>query len=329
MKTTPKPAIRDDATLPNRGVGSGLPAAPIRKVLPTIPTGISVASDPEIPIQTPAGIGCTDPKLDAYGISFHGAPGEAWKLIKQTGDRLVPTSPRRGFRQALKILDGGLREIGSIHYGGSHGTRVNMEILGPRAQFFADQVRAKMHHTCPRLDSCIDLRGEGVWDLVVVKAGEIKHKYKALHGERRGDWDKPEKGLTLTLGSPEGSAYVRIYQRGKHPDYVHLGQPDLVRMEIQVRPHGLPAKNRFATCSALDAWGASNWSKALLLAVVGESVVRIQPNPAWKQTDDDRVFRWMLKQYGRRLDAAAKAWGGWAQLGVALGETLREIRAHN
>ena len=101
-----------------------------------------------------------------------------------------------------------------------------------------------------------------------------------------------------------------MYEKGKQPEYLHLGKPDWCRLELQVRP-AKEAKEAFATLSPSEVWGASKWSRALAAKVLDE---HISPHPAgttYRLSERDKALSWMVKQYGHHLVGLASDLGGW------------------
>jgi DNA relaxase NicK len=144
-----------------------------------------------------------------------------------------------------------------------------------------------------------------------------------IWGERRGDWDDhPEKGRTFYLGANTSPTRSRLYEKGKQPEYAHLGKEDWVRCELQVRP-AKEAKHTFAELAPLEVWGASKWSRDLAASILQEHV---DPHPAgtvYRRTDLQRRTEWLCKQGGPTLLELLDACGSWEAVGLTLGETIR------
>ena len=113
-----------------------------------------------------------------------------------------------------------------------------------------------------------------------------------------------------------------MYEKGKQPEYLHLGKPDWCRLELQVRP-AKEAKEAFATLSPSEVWGASKWSRALAAKVLDE---HISPHPAgttYRLSERDKALSWMVKQYGHHLVGLASDLGGWECVGLTLRDHQR------
>ena len=154
----------------------------------------------------------------------------------------------------------------------------------------------------------------------------VKGKHR-LKGERKGDWeDFPELGRSQYLGSPQSVAMLRLYEKGKQPEYRHLPHlGNLVRAEIQVRP-AKEAKSEYSQLTAADAWGASAWSRELAGLILLDHV---EPHPAgtiWRKTSLERRTAWVCTQAGPTLLELYEACGSWECVGLSLGEKIRELR---
>lgn len=238
----------------------------------------------------------------------------------------LEVKPGPGFHQfghRLALKDDTGSEVGSVSWGGGQGTRSMIEVKGERTPQVVDRLRAAFEHRCTRVDSCVDFESPGVFDRLLGTCMEVKKRYR-LMGERRGDWeDFPEKGRTQYLGSVVSVARLRLYEKGKQPEYQHLGRADWVRAELQVRPVK-QAKARFSEMSALDVWGASKWSRELAADILEKHVDRAPAGTVWKLTERDKALAWMCKQYGAHMVGLAADLGSWECLGLTLRDMIDE-----
>ena len=116
---------------------------------------------------------------------------------------------------------------------------------------------------------------------------------------------------------------MRLYEKGKQPEFEHLARPHWARIEVQVRP-AKDAKTTFATLSPEEVWGASRWTRDVAAQVLQ---AHVDPHPAgstWRKTEDQRAIEWMCRQYGPRLVTMAGDLGGWEVLGLTLREVVIE-----
>jgi DNA relaxase NicK len=124
------------------------------------------------------------------------------------------------------------------------------------------------------------------------------------------------------VGSPKSVAMVRLYEKGKQPEYRHLERPNWTRLEVQVRP-AKDAKASYAELSPSDVWGATAWTRALAGQVLQE---HIDPHPAgtmYRQSDSDRKTEWLCKQYGPHLLDLLAELGSWECVGLTLAEVIK------
>lgn len=211
-------------------------------------------------------------------------------------------------------------EWGSVMWGGRQGDRVMVEVKGEATPKAVEALRSRFPHRCTRVDACADFDAPGSFQSLLEACNQVKKGHR-LKGEKQGDWDDfPELGRTLYLGARASVCRVRLYEKGKQPEYRHLERPDWTRIEVQVRP-SKQAKTAFSALSPAEVWGASAWTRELAGKVLQE---HIDPHPAgttYRLTQRDAALEWMCKQYGAQLVDLANDVGGWDCVGL----TLREI----
>jgi hypothetical protein len=152
----------------------------------------------------------------------------------------------------------------------------------------------------------------------------VKRKHR-LKGRRDGDWqDFPELGRTQYLGATTSATQLRLYEKGKQPEYRHLARPEWVRAEIQIRPV-LHAKSRYSTISAHDAWGASSWSQELAGDILEDHVDPHRAGTTWRLSERDKAIAHMCKQYGRHLASMVQDLGTWECLGLTLRDLVEPL----
>jgi len=227
-----------------------------------------------------------------------------------------------GHRLSLKDSTG---EVGSVQWGGKHGDRTMIEVKGDRSPEVVERLRSAFPHRATRMDSCADFDAPGSFDSLLGTCMEIKRRHR-LKGKRDGDWeDFPELGRTQYLGTPQSVSMLRLYEKGKQPEYRHLGRDDWVRAEIQVRP-AKEAKTEYSSLSAVEVWGASAWSRDLAAQILKEHV---DPHPAgtvWKKTSLEARLDWFCRQGGATLLELFAEVGSWECVGLTLREKIIEIR---
>jgi DNA relaxase NicK len=231
------------------------------------------------------------------------------------------------FGERLGISDESGTEWASLMWGGKQGDRVMVEVKGEQTPKVVEAIRSSFPHRCTRVDACADFDAPGAFESLLGACQEVKTKHRIIGG-KAGDWeDFPEMGRTLYLGSRQSPTRLRLYEKGKQPEYVHLSRPDWVRIEAQVRP-AKEAKEAFSKLSAIEVWGASRWTRELAGMVLHQHV---DPHPAgttYKLTERETALRWMCRQYGSHLVSLAQDLGGWECVGLTLQEVIKEQRGH-
>lgn len=227
------------------------------------------------------------------------------------------------FGERIGISNANGVEWGSVQWGGKQGDRVMIEVKGEDTPKAVEALRSRFQHRCTRVDACADFDAPGAFERLLEACQHVKQGHR-LKGEKQGDWeDFPELGRTLYLGARASVCRVRLYEKGKQPEYRHLERPDWARIEVQVRP-AKEAKSEFARLSPMEVWGASAWTRELAAKVLQE---HIDPHPAgttYRLTQRDAALEWMCKQYGPHLVDLANELGGWDCLGLTLREILQQ-----
>lgn len=267
-------------------------------------------------------------RFDAYSATLRGQKHEdlAQLLIGQVGTGRCTVHAGNGhhtFGHRLAVKDESGSEVGSVQWGGRQGDRLMIEVKGERTPGAVEAIRALGTHRVTRVDACADFDAPGTFEALLVPFVQVKKAHR-LKGSKLGDWeDFPEDGRTMYLGAPSSSVRVRLYEKGKQPEFRHLAKPDWTRIEVQARPLK-DAKTGFAALTPLEVWGASTWTRDLAGKVLEQ---HIDPHPAgtvYRLSQRDAALRWMCKQYGSHLISLADDLGGWEVLGLTLNEMLQE-----
>lgn len=263
-------------------------------------------------------------RFDAYSATTTAA--NPYQLAELLGGELQSKQGRgfHTFGHRLAFSDESGTEVGSVMWGGQQGERVMMEVKGERTPEVVERLRSVFPHQVTRVDSCADFDAPGAFESLLGPVREVKDKHR-VWGEQRGDWDQPEKGRTQTLGAKSSPTTLRLYEKGKQPEYAHLARTDWVRIEVQVRPQK-EAKFAYAQLQPLEVWGASRWSRDLAAAVLRQHV---DPHPAgtvYRKSDLERKLDALCRQYGPTLLELVEACGSWECAGLTLGEKLKEVK---
>lgn len=265
-------------------------------------------------------------RFDAYTATTQAAkPADVLPfLLTYAGDSVHMGKGYHTFAESVWVNDESGDRVASVSFGGQQGDRIMIEVKGARTPDVVERLRSDFEHRCTRVDSCFDLEAPGAFERLLEPVLKAKADHK-LWGEKRGDWEMPELGRTQYLGAPSSAIRARLYEKGKQPEFRHLSRFDLCRLEIQVRP-AKEAKDEFSKLSALEVWGASKWTRQLAADVLEQYLDAHPPGTVRKDTKRDQALRWMVKQYAPHLVSLASDLGGWKELGLTLGEMVRESK---
>lgn len=233
---------------------------------------------------------------------------------------LANWQPMRGmhnYPNGAQLLRGDIVLCNAL-WGGKNGENVHAWASGYEAIQFSKVIRQAIpEHSVTRLDVAIDFIEPNSWNEIENISFHVadKHRLKVQH---IGDFHRQLDGRTLNIGGVKSDCRVTCYEKGKQ-----LGEnPDWVRAEIKVRPpkakswqtHLLSHRMVMARMDPMNVWGASKWSSYMAEQLTG----RIVPSFAmrtWRESNTDRAFNAMCKQYKNVLIAKAKQAGGAAELG--------------
>ncbi len=268
-------------------------------------------------------------RFDGYSATTTAA--NHYQLAELFGDGYEISGGRgfHGFGERIAFKDSTGVEVGSVAWGGrhdgNHGQRTMIEVKGEQSPRVVEALRSLYPHRATRLDSCADFDAPGAFERLLSSCMAVKRRHR-LVGERQGDWqDFPERGRTQYLGSRQSVTRLRLYEKGKQSDYVHLGLPNLVRAEAQVRP-AKEAKTAFSTLSPLAIWGASTWTRELAGEILRD---HIDPHPAgtvWRKTGLEQRLGFLCRQYGATLVELLAQVGTWECVGLSLSEKIKQQR---
>lgn len=228
-----------------------------------------------------------------------------------------------GFRERVSFLDNSGTEGGAVSWGGRHGALVMVEGKGEVTPELVTALRSGVQHRATRVDSCADFDGPRAFQRLYRPCRAVKKAHRLIGG-KAGDWeDHPELGRTFYLGSAKSPVRARMYEKGKQPEYSHLGRADWVRLEVQVRPRK-EQREVYAGLSPLEVWGASKWTRQLAAIVLDSYVNPHPPGTVYRLGSTERAMRWMTRQYAHHLLAYADDLGGPEALGLTLHDMAKE-----
>lgn len=264
------------------------------------------------------------PEFDAYSATTRSAKPETFLgMLWQPGFNIRDGRGFHGFEKRLSVRCGQVGdEVGAVSFGGSHGDLVMVEAKGRGTGIVIDRIRTEVpDHACTRVDSCHDVDVPGAWDTYLSILHDVKVKHK-LKGEKRGDWDYPEDGRTMYLGAPSSPVRVRLYEKGKQPEYRHACRHDWIRLEAQVRPQK-DARVVYSQVSASDVWGASKFTREIAARAFELDAGIFPAGGVKKENDLERRLHWLVAQYAPTLLEFREAVGTWDCVGLSLGELVK------
>jgi hypothetical protein len=154
-----------------------------------------------------------------------------------------------------------------------------------------------------RLDGCLDFDHEGAFDTAVAAARAYIASYSGIKRPRvdqRGDWENPEYGRTLYVGSRD-SVLLRIYEKGKqllHVKGVPDASPHHVRVEVEVHPADSAAFQALHW-GPFDALGTSMTAMSVILALGGQLPAFVRSRDSGTRSSTVRKLLGMHAAYGK------------------------------
>jgi DNA relaxase NicK len=231
--------------------------------------------------------------------------------------------PLKGYDNASQFVVGN-QTVFKIQYGGQNEEYGSNVIgSGGYAQKLADVLRKDFPvHRVSRVDSCEDYHHGDAYDYLREKALSIAEKSKLDVREIVKPLASSDDGRTLYLGSVTSVVQMRVYEKGKQ-----LGcSPDWVRAELQVRPKK-DAKSIVSLLSPEDLWGMAKWSLLMASEMGNSNIQRVDAN-IYQKSDQERAYRFLLKQYGRLLGDLMPVHGSWESLGAQIGYDLGNMEEY-
>lgn len=247
---------------------------------------------------------------------------EKWDFLSV--DRVSPRVKQYAHAINLKRGD---RVIMHLCWGG-HNIGLHVISTGSISHDVAMWMREKFLglYGVSRADVRMDTITEGMFDYLIKVSGDfaIQRKVKTNH---QGDWLTGKAGRTLYIGSKDSVVQVRIYEKGKKEG----GDPNWVRIEIQVRPAKSHSKEKAAAFLPFNFWQSSKWSHDLMnIIFIANSEREVETlGTVWRVSDVERSLIALISQYGNTLDSLSSTLpGGWSDVGNHLYH-LRSLMIEN
>ncbi len=238
------------------------------------------------------------------------------------------TRAPHGYAFGEKLSDSG-GQVGMLWWGGMHALP-HVVSSGETAQQVSQLLRGEFEHRVTRADSCIDYAEPGAYDRLQVQALEVA-KASGVKVGTAGDHLLTLQGRTLYLGASTSVTRLRLYDKAAELRVKLKGEaletiPDeLARLECQVRPQGREAKVAASRASPVELMGSAAWMRELMRRVAGLELEPFDARPVWRESDDLRAYSALLAQYGGLLRRQMADLGGWAEVGLQLGDDLARL----
>lgn len=247
----------------------------------------------------------------------------AWAKMVWPDGIMRPCKPKNGTAHAFQMCLGELVVMTAMWGGGMEGHGVNVFASGIDAPFFAQQIRRKWPiHRVTRADVALDFDGPGAWDWGYKLLTDVADKYR-LKTRHEGDYHRAEDGRSFYLGGRQSVVRGVIYEKGKQ--IPELEMPNLVRIEIRVFPKDKHSGEVVAMIEPSALYGCSKWSADLGAYLSScDEMERVVIGTRWNKSDRAKAIRALVKQYGGHLGELCGELGGWDEVGLHLGEMIRE-----
>lgn len=253
-------------------------------------------------------------RFDWYQATIPSSVSMLRKALLRSMPEGVLQVPGKGFNSFSDRLEfnheGEL--LATLMYGGVN-PHPNVKSSGEPAHTLACLLRRSFpDHRVSRLDVCIDMKGDGLYQDITSLMSKTGSNYR-LKGEKIVP-DDPADGATYYLGSRTSPLRVRCYEKGKQL-YKLTGDGgfkllfDWVRLELQVRPEK-NFKSQAASMEPEEFWGCSAWTRDLAEGALAMNPTPITMKPP-RMTDHERAMRAMITQYGPTIRRQVERLGSW------------------
>jgi hypothetical protein len=236
-----------------------------------------------------------------------------------------------GYAHAAVVGSEAEGTVARVWHGGSHPFP-HVIVSGEWAQPGVELIRARfeMEHVVSRADVRQDFSDEGAFDVIQPHLVDAAARHRVKVGTA-GDHLLTKLGRTVYLGAPSSAVRLRLYDKAaelrahlaKNPAKLAQVPPHLARLEAQVRPATHEARFFFSTMEPVEMLGCARWMREVWNAVAGLQLTPINVGRGWRQSDDERAYRYLLAQYGGVLRRMRVTHGSWECVGLQLGEDLR------
>lgn len=241
----------------------------------------------------------------------------------------------QGYAHCTKLQSPAGDDAGQVEvwHGGTHAYP-HVRFTSDAAPGHVDVLRERFPlHYCSRVDAKEDFDGADTFDRVlplVVQAAK-RHRVKL---DARGDHYLTKKGRTLTLGAASSAVRLRVYDKAAELQAKFAADParlvqlpeHLTRFEVQLRVSDRKARAACATLEPALLMGASPFVAEAWQAFGGAPVSPFRCTSAWRASDDERTFAYLVSAFGGLLSRRAADAGSWECLGLDLRDAVAEAQ---
>lgn len=257
--------------------------------------------------------------IDFYRASLPGVDADEFigEYVAAQGGSVYPLRIATwGYDQVHEIRNGD-RRLAIIRHGGNGGAPISVEADGFESREFAAFVRRRWpSHYCTNIHSALDFDSEGVWGQMLDLHCDIGQMWPKLHRSEVGCL-MSGKGASVYQGAPSSAIRTILYQKGMQKEYRHHQRPNWCRAEARYRPQKPSERVAAASMPSGVVWGASRHSRLIHDRLTGFAApVCIRETP--RETDLERRFGALVRQYGRTLLEVRDMLGSWDAVGEAI-----------
>ena len=242
--------------------------------------------------------------------------------------RLVDGGPARHYTSNEHFVDEHDNVVCELLSGGKN-VRPNVLVRGKPSDAVAAILRANWQHGPSRVDPCIDVAQEGLFEHLRAWTDDFAAFWNVKR--RIITNDSPDEGDTIYLGSRSSQVFLRIYQpglkraqeEGRAGAYITALERATVRIEMEFKPGNPRARKVAATLAPEDFWACSRWSADFAKKVLAMDVQPVSVSMR-RESNRDRALRFMCQQYRAHLSSLLTEHEGdivsWAEdLGMRAG----------
>lgn len=273
------------------------------------------------------------PAFDWYQATVRAPVDDVLAALLARSDRTELKHLRgvQGYGTTTKLVGDETGEV-EVWHGGRHAY--------PHVRFTSDAAPGHAailrevfpDHSPSRIDVKEDFEGAGVFDRVLPSLVDAAARHRVKVG-CQGDHYLTKQGRTLVLGSRQSAVVLRAYDKAFElrsklsRDPVRLLQvPEhLTRLEVEVKPpNDMMIRRALAQAEPSAFMGVSPLVRDAWQAFGGEAVAPMRVTKAWRVSDDDRAYAYMLSAFGALLTRRAEDLGSWDCLGLQLRDDIAE-----